>query len=132
MSKTFHLDIVTPTEVITIGQIEYLRAPGIEGLFGIKAKHAPATVAMNVGEIKITKDNQNLYYATNGGFADINSEGVLLLVETIEPAEKIDKKRATEAIERAKKYLNNNNNDIKRAQKSLARAKNRLKIAEKI
>ena len=87
---------------------------------------------MNVGEIKITKDNQNLYYATNGGFADINSEGVLLLVETIEPAEKIDKKRATEAIERAKKYLNNNNNDIKRAQKSLERAKNRLKIAEKI
>ena len=40
MSKTFQLDIITPTNVISEGQVEYLRAPSNEGLFGIMGGHS--------------------------------------------------------------------------------------------
>jgi|TARA_B110000495_G_C22889808_1_gene518963 F-type H+-transporting ATPase subunit epsilon len=132
MSKTFQLDIITPAKVISVGQVEYLRAPGTKGLFGVQAGHAPATIAMGIGEIKVTQDGKDLLYATNGGFADINTEGVLLLVETVEDANTIDTNRASESSDRAKSFLKDASNDIKRAQAALNRAKNRLKVAEKI
>jgi len=132
MSKTFQLDIITPAKVISVGQVEYLRAPGTKGLFGVQARHAPATIAMGIGEIKVTQDGKDLFYATNGGFADINIEGVLLLVETVEDANTIDTDRASESSDRAKSFLKDASNDIARAQASLNRAKNRLKVAEKI
>ena len=57
---------------------------------------------------------------------------MLLLVETVEDANAIDKKRATESGERAKSLLNDASNDLERAQAALNRAKTRLKVAEKI
>jgi F-type H+-transporting ATPase subunit epsilon len=132
MSKTFQLDIITPTNVISEGQVEYLRAPATEGLFGIQAGHAPATINMSIGEIKVTKNGKDSFYATTGGFADINSEGVLLLVEAVEDAQSIDSARATESHDRAKSNLKDTSMDLERAQESLERAKNRLKVASKI
>lgn len=131
MSKTFQLDIITPVKVISVGQVEYLRAPATEGLFGVQAGHASATITMGIGEIKVTQDGKNYFYATNGGFADINTEGVLLLVETVEDADSIDRDRAVKSSERAKSFLRNSSKDLKRAQDSLERAKNRLHVAEK-
>jgi len=132
MSKTFQLDIITPIKVISVGQVEYLRAPATEGLFGVQAGHAPATITMGIGEIKVTQNGKDLFYATNGGFADINTEGVLLLVETVEEANTIDTNRASESGNRAKSFLKDASNDVERAQAALSRAKNRLKVTEKI
>ena len=132
MSKTFQLDIVTPTNVISEGQIEYLRAPSTEGLFGIMGGHAVATILMDIGEIKVTKDGKELYYATNGGFADIRPESVMLLVETAEKITNIDKERAEAAMKRAEEKLKDNEADFKRAKSSIARARNRLKIINRI
>ena len=52
MAKTFQLDIVTPTNVISEGQVEYLRAPSIEGLFGIMGGYAVATILMILVKLK--------------------------------------------------------------------------------
>ena len=132
MSKTFQLDIITPTDVISEGQVEYLRAPSPEGLFGIMSGHAVATMLMDIGEIKVTKDGKELYYATNGGFADIRPESVMLLVETAEKVSDIDKDRAEAAMKRAEDRLKNNKTDLKRAKAAIERARNRLKITSRI
>ena len=132
MSKTFQLDIVTPTKVISEGQVEYLRAPSPEGFFGILRGHATAIILMDIGEIKITKGGKEFYYATNGGFADIRPENVMLLVETAEKVSDIDKDRAEEAMKRAKDRLPDNETDLKRAKDAIARARNRLKITNRI
>ena len=129
MSKTFQLDIVTPTKVISEGQVEYLRAPSTEGLFGILGGHAVATILIDIGEIKVTKEGKEFYYATNGGFADIRPESVMLLVETAEKVSDIDKDRAEEAMKRAKDRFQDNETDLKRATDAIVRARNRLKIA---
>ena len=132
MSKTFQLDIVTPTKVISESQVEYLRAPSTEGLFGILGGHAVATILMDIGEIKVTKEGKELYYATNGGFADIRPESVMLLVETAEKVSDIDRDRAEVAMKRARERLQDNETDLKRAKDAIARARNRLKITERI
>ena len=132
MSKTFQLDIITPSNVISEGQVEYLRAPSADGFFGIMGGHAVATIIMEIGEIKVTKDGKEFYFATNGGFADIRPESVMLLVETAEKVSDIDIDRAEVALKRAKEQLNDNEADLARAKASIARARNRLKITDRI
>tara|TARA_Y100000590_G_C15727977_1_gene1015944 strand:- start:1908 stop:2309 length:402 start_codon:yes stop_codon:yes gene_type:complete len=132
MNKTFHLDIITPTSIESYENVSYLRLPSSDGLIGIQAQHAQAIIGLDIGEIKIIKDGSINIYATSGGFADIAKEGVQLLLETIESPDTIDSKRAEEALKRSKKRLGDHSNNLDRAQKSLNRAKNRLKIIKKM
>ena len=132
MSKTFQLDIISPTNIISEGQVEYLRAPSTEGLFGIMSGHTIATFLIDIGELKITKNGKEYYYATNGGFADIRPESVMLLVETAEKLSDIDKDRAEAALKRAKNRLKDNATDLKRAKSAIERARNRLNIKSRI
>jgi len=132
MAKTFQLDIVTPTNVITEGQIEYLRAPSTEGLFGIMKGHSVATILMDIGEIKVTKGGKEYYYATNGGFADVRPESVMLLVETAEKITDIDQDRAAKALKRAEDRLKDATSNINRAKAAINRSRNRLKIIKRV
>ena len=84
MESTFQIDVITPVENINIGTSEYLRAPNLEGLFGVKARHASSIISIGVGEVKIMKDGKENLYKTSGGYADIKPEGVILVLETFE------------------------------------------------
>ena len=128
MANTFQLEIITPTQIFTEGQVSYVRAESPDGQFGIMAKHTPATIALGIGEIKVVKDGKETFYATNGGFADIQKESVLLLVETAEKISDIDKDRAESARQRAQERLRNKEMDRSRTQTAIAKAKNRLKV----
>tara|TARA_B100002051_G_scaffold122385_1_gene116577 strand:- start:12 stop:407 length:396 start_codon:yes stop_codon:yes gene_type:complete len=130
--KTFDLEIVTPTEVIKKESVSYLRCPGLDGLFGVLPGHRSALIALDLGEIKVSQNNSDTFYATSGGFAEINNSKVELLVETVEEASDIDKKRAEASMERAKDRLRSKEKiDPKRAELALARAINRLSISRK-
>ena len=128
MANTFQLEIITPTQIFIEGQVSYVRAESPDGQFGIMAKHTPATIALGIGEIKVVKDGKETFYATNGGFADIQKESVLLLVETAEKISDIDKDRAESARKRAQERLQNKEMDRARTQTAIAKAENRLKV----
>ena len=80
MAKQFHLDIITPTSIDSFENVEYVRIPSMNGLMGIKARHASAIIGIDIGEVKININNKEYFYATSGGFADIKNEGVQLLL----------------------------------------------------
>ena len=126
--KTFQLDIITPISIQSYENISYLRIPSLDGLTGIKSKHANAIIALDVGEIKITIGGKDKYFATSGGFSDIKPEGVQLLLETIEPSKSINKKRAENSLKRAQENMHNKSMNLDRAQRAIQRAKNRLKL----
>ena len=84
MANSFHIDIITPVENINIGTSEYLRAPNLDGLFGIQARHVSSIISIGFGEIKITQKGKEEFYSTTGGYADIKPEGVVLILETFE------------------------------------------------
>lgn len=128
--STFSVEIVTPTRVITEENVSYLRCPGVDGSFGVMADHAEAIIALSVGEVKIQVGNDEKFIATSGGFVDVSSEKVLLLLETAELAFEIDTKRARAAMERAKDRLKIKGKvDVFRVEAALLRAINRLKVS---
>tara|TARA_B100000676_G_scaffold177989_1_gene174726 strand:+ start:247 stop:675 length:429 start_codon:yes stop_codon:yes gene_type:complete len=129
--KNFQLDIITPTNIESYNNISYVRIPALDGLTGIQAKHATAIIGLGIGEIKVTKDNKEILFSTSGGFADIKPESVQLLLETFESKESIDKKRAEDALKRAKERISDKTMDIERAENALLKAKNRLRIFTK-
>ncbi len=131
--STFSVEIVTPIKVLNQENVSYIRCPGLDGYFGVMKKHREGVIALDVGEIKIKTDDNTEWYATSGGFAEIGSTKVELLLESIEKSNEIDVKRAAEALERAKDRKNNSQEKIDniRLEASLTRAMNRLRISKK-
>jgi len=131
--NVFSLNIVTPVRSLNLENISYVRCPGLEGLFGVLPNHQEGIFALSVGEVKVTKGGKSEYYSIGGGFAEIISDKIKLLVESIESSSEIDSKRASDAIERAKKrkLKQNSDHDEQRIEASLFRAMNRLKVSKR-
>ena len=131
--STFSVEIVTPIKVLNQENVSYIRCPGLDGSFGVMKKHREGVIALDVGEIKIKTDDTVDWYATSGGFAEIGSTKVELLLESIEKSNEIDVKRAAKALERAKDRKNNPQEKIDniRLEASLTRAMNRLRVSKK-
>ncbi|MBT4034089.1 MAG: ATP synthase F1 subunit epsilon [Candidatus Marinimicrobia bacterium] len=134
MAGQFHLEIITPTKVYDEGEVDYLRAPGVDGAFGVLAGHTESIMALAIGEIKVVKGSVEKTYASTKGFAEITHNGVQLLVESAEPHDDIDLTRAQEAFNRAKEHLNRKQDEMEdelRALRAQERSLNRLKVAAK-
>ena len=131
--ETFSVEIVTPIKILNQENVEYIRCPGIDGSFGIMKKHRQGVIALDVGEIKIDANGATDWYATSGGFVEIGSDKIELLLESVEKSNEIDVKRALEALERAKDRKKNSTEQIDnvRLEASLSRALNRLKVSKK-
>ena len=131
--ETFSVEIVTPIKILNQENVKYIRCPGIDGSFGIMKKHRQGVIALDVGEIKIDANGDTGWYATSGGFVEIGSDKIELLLESVEKSNEIDVKRATEALERAKDRKKNSTEQIDniRLEASLSRALNRLKVSKK-
>tara|TARA_B100000029_G_C17107700_1_gene790342 strand:- start:177 stop:575 length:399 start_codon:yes stop_codon:yes gene_type:complete len=131
--SSFSLYIVTPNLELKVGQVAYVRCPGLDGAFGVMNNHREGLIALTVGEIKVTKDGKDEYFSTGGGFAEIINHSVKLLVESIEKSNDIDLNRAQKSLERAKKRKleNNPNVNSSRVDASMLRALNRLRISKR-
>ncbi len=131
--QLFNLDIVTPIKEVKLGEINYLRCPGIDGSFGIMNKHREGIIALTIGEIKITKDGKSEYYATGGGFAEILDNSVKLIVESVEKSSDIDSVRAQRSLDRANQRKIEKDSEINniRVEASLLRALNRLRVSKR-
>ena len=130
---SYNVEIVTPIREIKLDDVIYLRCPGLDGSFGVMKNHREGIFALSVGEIKVTKNGKNEYFATGGGFAEIIDDSVKLLVESLEKSNEIDLDRANKSFERAKKRKTKKDSDLNeaRVEASLARALNRLKISKR-
>lgn len=138
MSKTFHVEIVSPQRMVYQGEAESVTLPGAMAPFQVLVNHAPILTELEVGDIKIVDAaGHELHVAVSGGFAEVKSNKMTVLAEAAEAATEIDVKRAERARERAlervtEARLNRKGDvDMDRAQIALARAINRLSVADR-
>ncbi len=133
MADNFAVEVVTPISIRTYDSVRHVRATGLEGKFGILARHIPAITALKPGELRIDTDNKQLLLATSGGYCEVQREKVLFLVETAEIPDEIDVERAQKALDRANERLMEKDAelDYSRARAAIERANNRLKISAK-
>ena len=130
---TYNVDIVTPIHNLALGGVSYLRCPGLDGSFGVMSNHRDGIFALSVGEIKVTQNGKDEYYATGGGFAEIVNDSVKLLVESLERSNEIDEGRANESLKRAQQRKTNLDSEmnVARIEASLVRALNRLSVSKR-
>jgi F-type H+-transporting ATPase subunit epsilon len=127
------LEILTLQKQFLKEQVQFVIAPGEDGLFEILANHAPFVFGLKSGALRLRHPNgKDSYIAVHGGLLVVQKEGVTVLTRSAERPEEIDKARARRAKERAEKRLHDNSSDvdIPRAQAALARAVTRLKVAQ--
>jgi F-type H+-transporting ATPase subunit epsilon len=133
MARTYRIEIVTPDRVVYAGEVESLRVTAYEGELGVLAGHAPMLCVLRPGAALLRTGSERKAFAVGGGFMEVSGGKVLLLVDSAETPESIDRKRAEEAVSRARERLHQVGKDVdlERAEKALARALNRLQLAEK-
>ncbi|MBM3221066.1 MAG: F0F1 ATP synthase subunit epsilon [Candidatus Rokubacteria bacterium] len=132
MADRLTLEIATPMRLVVSEPVDEVVAPGIEGYFGVLPGHAPFLTTLGVGVVtyRIGRDEHQL--AAAGGFAEVRNDKVIILADTAERGEEIDRARAERARERAERRLSGRTQedvDYVRCQVALARALTRLQVA---
>ena len=132
MAKTLHLSVVTPTNMVVDGDVDYVGVQGLEGDFGVLPDHAALLTALRVGHIFYKEGDDTRYVFVSGGFAEVSDNKVIILSETATRAEDIDTERAARAKARAEERLKGKHPDIDmlRAEAALQRAITRLCTAK--
>jgi len=136
MADKFQLQVITPERVVFKGEVNEVYAPGFLGEFGVRPGHKPYLVLLEIGPLKIRKDNQWILAALNSGFAEVDYDSMRILAETCEMCDEIDKERAQRAKARAEENLKKldpikDEQEFQASRAALARALNRLEVAGK-
>ena len=124
--------MVTPEKVFYSDDVELVVFNRSDGEMGVMEGHEPMVVAMDIGELKITKDGKTMTAAVADGFIEITAHGVTAIVDSAEWPEDIDVDRASRAMKSAEdrlKELRDNKKMETLLKASIHRARNRIKIA---
>ncbi len=128
------LDIITQERVVyTAEDVDMVVAPGVDGVMAILPRHAPVLTALQEGELKILRGDEEGFFAIGGGFMEVRPDRVIVLAETAEVADEIDEARAEEARKRAEEMLKEKPTgvDVARLEGALRRSRVRLKVARR-
>ena len=95
------LELATPTRQLVSAEADEVVAPGSEGYFGVLPGHAPFLTTLGSGEVSYRHGREEGHLAVIGGFAEVQDDRVMILAETAELPEEIDRERAEQARQRA-------------------------------
>lgn len=126
------LEIISPSKIVFNGKVSSLTVPGSMGSFQILKDHAPIVSSLDLGVLRVDIENQKKYFSISGGTIKVDNNKVLILADSIEDVNEIDLIRAIKSKERASERLSSRSPeiDIVRAEASLLRAINRIKLKE--
>jgi F-type H+-transporting ATPase subunit epsilon len=77
----FHFSLVSPERELFSGQVDAVIVPGTEGMFEVRADHAPLMATLSPGMIEVHNGSDVKRTFVRGGFADISLTGLTVLAE---------------------------------------------------
>ena len=132
--KTFSLKVLASDKVFYDDRCTMVILPAQDGQLGVLANHDDMVVALDIGEMRIQKEDETWETALigKGVMQDINNR-MVILTEFAEHPEEIDEKRAMEAQRRAEEQLRQKQSILEyhHSKAALSRALARLKEAQK-
>ena len=131
--NSFILNITASSGEFYQGSCESMVLPVKDGVYGVQAGHSPVLVAIHMGMLKFTVDGETREILVGDGIAVVTPTFVLLLVDSAERPEDIDKNRAEAARIRAEERLQHKQSMHEYYQTKIAldRAMQRLQTAAK-
>lgn len=128
--KSFHLQVLASDRVFYDGKCGMAILPAQDGQLGIMANHGDIVAAVEVGELRVRKEDETWMSAVIGrGVMQFINNRMTVLTEFAELPEEIDAKRAQAAKERAEEQLRQKQSiqEYHQSKAALARAIARLK-----
>ena len=131
--NSFILNITASSGEFYQGSCESMVLPVKDGVYGVQAGHSSVLVAIHMGMLKFTVDGETREILVGDGIAEVTPTFVLLLVDSAERPEDIDKNRAEAARIRAEERLQHKQSMHEYYQTKIAldRAMQRLQTASK-
>ncbi len=99
------LDIVTPERRVLSVNCDEVRAPGVQGGFGVRLNHEPFMTALEPGRLTYIEGGREHHFAVGGGFLQVADNRVIVLADTAEAAADIDVERARRTFQQAQESL---------------------------
>jgi F-type H+-transporting ATPase subunit epsilon len=99
------LELATPTRQLVSDEVDEVVAPGSEGYFGVLPGHAAFLATLGSGEVVYRRGRDEVHLAVHGGFTEVTPERVIILAETAERPDEIDRERAERARQRAEQRM---------------------------
>lgn len=134
IGSDFMLEIVTPERQLVSERVDSLRAPGVDGEFGVLPSHIRMMAGVGTGLLRYRSIERGDWteLAVSNGLVEVLPDRVIVLANTAETAEEIDIARAQAAFDRARNSLEHpdEDTDIEAALAALRRAATRLQAAK--
>jgi len=138
--ESLTLRIISPDRVVLDEQVDSVRLPGVDGSFGILARHAPMIAAIVPGVLHYRQGGAEKLLFVSDGFCEVGQNVVRVVAEAGEKPSEIDEARAKEAEQRARERLSRPREvrdhamtgqeaiDLLRAEEALRRALKRQEV----
>lgn len=132
--KTFSLKVLASDRIFYDGKCQMVILPAMDGQLGVMANHDDVMAALDMGELRIQKEDGTWEVALigKGVMQDVNNR-MLILTEFAEHPDEIDEKRALEAKRRAEEQMRQKQSiqEYHHSKAALARALARIKESDK-
>ena len=118
---TISFDLVSPENLIFNDEVGMIIVPGKDGDFGVLPGHSKVMSSLRPGRVMVYGEDKNLLKAffVSGGFAEVNPEKCIVLAESVDEINKLEK--AT--IEKEIQELEGQESDTTKEQLNIAKAK---------
>jgi len=129
------LRVLAPDQSVFDGTVEEVILPSTTGLVGILPGHISMVTALDTGVLRILSNGSWNSIALMGGFAEVESDEVTVLVNGAELGSKIDPSQAEKELEVATNDFNQlegapSSPEKLKAQQNLNRARARLQATK--
>ena len=118
---TISFDLVSPENLIFNDEVGMIIVPGKDGDFGVLPGHSKVMSSLRPGRVMVYGEDKNLLKAffVSGGFAEVNPEKCIVLAESVDEINTIEKA----AIEKEIQDLESQDTDTSKDKLSVAKAK---------
>jgi len=128
------LRVLAPDQSVFDGTVQEVILPSTTGLVGILPGHISMVTALDTGVLRVLIDGNWNSIALMGGFAEVESNDVTVLVNSAELGENIDSSSAEKDLEQATAKLSqlesaSNSTEKIKAKEQLNRARARLQAS---
>jgi F-type H+-transporting ATPase subunit epsilon len=131
--KKVAFELVAPERLLASIEADMVVIPGADGDFGVLPAHAPLMSLLRPGVISVYQgDRVDRRLFVDGGFAEVNEQGCIVLAERAEPLEEIQVDGARQQLRDAEEDVGGAKGDAERErlEKTVEIARARLEAAE--